>query len=38
MLINQILDLDGGIFESELHLSPPLSECAKRRVNREKVK
>jgi hypothetical protein len=30
MLINQLLDLDGGIFESERPLSPPQSESAKR--------
>jgi hypothetical protein len=34
MLINQILDLDGGIFESERPLSPPQSESAKCRGKR----
>jgi hypothetical protein len=34
MLINQILDLSGGIFESERPLSPPQSESFKRREKR----
>jgi hypothetical protein len=34
MLMNQILVLDEGIFESERPLSPPQSESVKRRGKR----